>query len=151
MAFDAALHAIDPVTGFMVHKDSGAIAGVEQHSPVKSKAEEWPKWVPVHGSHLNGDVAPEFGQSFRPRGSDAVMVLVDSEEEAARATAEKKVDTHADDHDPQPHDDHLEPRDEPLITDRPVPGFPASGFRTDDPLTIGASAAPVAPSPHIDP
>jgi hypothetical protein len=87
MAYDASIHEFDPKTGYIVHRDSGDIAGVEPHVPPKTEREEYPKWVLAHESHVVGELAPEW-RSFKPRGGE-VMILVDDEEEEAAATSEK--------------------------------------------------------------
>jgi|SRR5579859_4025933 len=104
MVFDPKLHDIDPTTGFAVHKDGGGVVGLHS-APAAAKSsehEEFPKWVEAHESHVVGDIAPEWPESFRPRGKDAkVQVLVNDADEAARAMGEKPAEV-------KPAQDHVE-------------------------------------------
>ena len=43
---------------------------------------EFPKWVPVHSSHLVGHVAPEFSATDMPRGGVPMVLVADADEEA---------------------------------------------------------------------
>ena len=83
MAFDPEVHAIDPKTGFIVDKEHGGVAGLVP-APVKSVSTEWPKWVPVHASHLDGGVAQAFLDTFTDRKGIVSVLVRDAEEEARR-------------------------------------------------------------------
>lgn len=113
MAYDASIHEFDPKTGYMVHKDSGDIAGVEPHVPPKTEREEYPKWVLAHESHVVGELAPEW-RSFKPRGGE-VMILVDNEEEETAATSEKAKPEPADGEEAEPTTDAEEPLDKAAL------------------------------------
>ena len=55
---------------------------------IRTTVEEFPKWVDVHVSHLIGEVAPAFSDTFRSRNG-VFSVLVHDAEEEAKALAEK--------------------------------------------------------------
>lgn len=122
MAFDPAIHEIHPETGFMVHKNTGHLVGIEQ-VPVVSEPAEYPKWVEVHGSHLNGGIAQDFAETSRDRGGVARVLVYDADEEA-KALAEKPVDKPVEEpvvvepEAAEAHETHAEKAE-------PVPGFPA--------------------------
>jgi hypothetical protein len=97
MAFDAENHEVDPRSGFMVSKDTGHPIGLVPpplHSP---QSIEWPKWVVVHGSHIDrketegGPVhisVPAYPDYHVNRANGEVTVLVHNEDEEKAATAE---------------------------------------------------------------
>ena len=87
MAFDPEVHAIHPQTGFIVDKEHGNIAGLVP-APVTSVSTDFPKWVQVHASHIEGGVAQAFAETFTDR-KGVVSVLVRDAEEEAKAIAEK--------------------------------------------------------------
>lgn len=130
MAYDAALHDFDPVTGFMVHKGTVSPVGVIQYVPPSPLHDDYPKWVVAHGSHVVGDLAPELGESFRPRNGE-VMVIVHDEDEERVALAEKaSVKPPISDvphNEPTPlgviHDEHKKDIEHHEETERGVPGF----------------------------
>jgi hypothetical protein len=117
MSFDATQHEIDPKTGFMVDKDTGHRVGLEQAPAPKPVMldNNWPAWVPVHESYVvrhrdpndhgaNPDKKPDgpvmVVQGFKDwhvnRHDGSVMVLVDNEDEAKVAGAEKPEQAEAD-------------------------------------------------------
>jgi hypothetical protein len=137
MAFDPALHTIDPATGFMIDRRLGHRVGLEQ-APVFSEATEYPKWVDVHPSHLDGGVAQEFGQTFRNRDG-AYTVLVKNAEDEARAKAEAEHPTDEAERQPELEQKPVNPHAEPQAIDAgpvtepaPMPELetiePAPGF-----------------------
>jgi hypothetical protein len=100
MAFDHENHTIDPATGYQIHKDTGHRIGLD---PAPARAvdhdPEWPKWIPVHDSHVvrrKVDGAPDhvsvpaFPEYHVNRGDGLVTVLVRNEDEEKAATGEAK-------------------------------------------------------------
>jgi hypothetical protein len=97
MAYDPEQHAFHPHTGFMVDKETGALAGIE-HKPISkpnSPDLEYPKWVTPHESHIvrskRGDQehvsTPRFVDPHINRDTKEVTVLVHSVEEEEMALA----------------------------------------------------------------
>ena len=95
MAFDHENHAIDPATGFQVHKETGHRIGLDPapHLPVNQDT-EWPKWVVPHHSHVVSKEVhgapehlsvPAFPQFHVNREGGEVTVLVHNEDEEKRA------------------------------------------------------------------
>ena len=91
MAFDPEVHAIDPNTGFIVDKEHGHNVGIVPAPLAASVPADFPKWVQVHLSHINGGVAQAFAETFTARDG-VVSVLVHDAEEEAKAVAEKITD-----------------------------------------------------------
>lgn len=172
MVYDPAQHILDPQTGFIVHKDLGHRIGLEP-APVRTETTEFPKWVEVHESHLDGGVAQEFAQTEHTRAG-LFRVLVNDAEEEAKAIAEK-VGLVKDHPTPPPpvyqpvtHIPLAEARDDPehkaigIVEDAHVHeqhGLDEAGFHSpthDDPshgheiggITGLPPAAPVAPEPY---
>lgn len=112
MAYDPDNHAIDPKTGFLVHKDTGHMVGIEQAPAAKVHHDkEWPKWVPLNESYVervklepapavDGDgkapLAPVlrvhgFTHYHVNRGDNVVTVPVHDEEQAQLAAGTYKA------------------------------------------------------------
>jgi hypothetical protein len=93
MAFDPKLHAIDPVTGLIVHKDDGRVVGlVSPESLPPADYQEFPKYVYPHASHIvyeprNGKLHVENFEYHLDR-HNVVSVLVHDAEEEAKALAD---------------------------------------------------------------
>jgi hypothetical protein len=95
--FDPENHEIDPRSGFMVHKDTGHPIGLVP-PPLRSPQNiEWPKWVVVHGSHINRKKVdgmpdyvstPAYPDFHVNRANGEVMVLVHDEDQEKAATSE---------------------------------------------------------------
>ena len=92
MAFDHKEHFIDPASGFMKHKETGHMIGLEP-APAKrvNDETEYPKWVKVHEGHvkhhaLHGYVTtPSWGEPHVDRATNEIKVLVQNEDEEVRA------------------------------------------------------------------
>lgn len=93
MAFDPKLHAMDPVTGFMVDKETGQMAYVQPKPVVSPPVTEYPKWVPVHESYIvrkKTEGAPDHvsvtGYSdFHVNRVDGVVTVLVADEDAEKA------------------------------------------------------------------
>jgi hypothetical protein len=114
MAYDKDLHEVNPNTGFLVHKDTGHMIGIEE-APVRvaEPNQEWPQWVTPHESHVVRRVDPNdkdadptkapvtVVQGFRDwhvnRNDGSVSVLVDNEDDAKRAAGERTDNANKDD------------------------------------------------------
>lgn len=97
-AFDSKIHDFDPITGYQIDKATGRQSGLvpAPHVPV-APIGEFPKWVPVHESHVvrkKSEFAPDHVSTpgweyFHVNRVDgAVSVLVNDEDEEKRAGAE---------------------------------------------------------------
>lgn len=95
MAFDPEIHAFDKKSGFILDKRTGALAG---HQPIPLPAVpagvEFPKWVPVHESHVvrkmvqgapDHIAVPAWPEFHVDRVSGMVTVLVADAGSEARA------------------------------------------------------------------
>lgn len=98
-------HVIDPHTGFAVHPHTGHPVGLvaAPHARV-SAAEDFPKWVAPHASHVVRKEMPgapdhvsvlRFKDWHVNRDSGAVTVLVHTDEEEKLAVAEYVADEEA--------------------------------------------------------
>lgn len=90
MAFDMEKHALDPVTGLQIDKETGHLVGIEPKPVKAADPAEYPKYVEVHPSHVvkleGGEVVtPEFSEMFRDR-TGKISVMVHSAEEEIKAT-----------------------------------------------------------------
>ena len=97
--FDQENHTIDPVTGFVIHKDDGHLIGIEQVPAPVVRGVEWPKWVVPHDSQIQRKKTegapdhvstPGFADYNVIRVNGEVMVLVADEDEEKVATGEYK-------------------------------------------------------------
>ena len=97
--FDQENHTIDPVTGFVIHKDDGHLIGIEQVPAPVVRGVEWPKWVVPHDSQIQRKKTegapdhvstPGFANYHVNRVNGEVMVLVADEDEEKVATGEYK-------------------------------------------------------------
>jgi hypothetical protein len=97
--FDQENHTIDPVTGFVIHKDDGHLIGIEQVPSPVVRGVEWPKWVVPHDSQIQRKKTegfpdhvstPGFADYNVNRVNGEVMVLVADEDEEKVATGEYK-------------------------------------------------------------
>src|ERR1035437_9619079 len=97
--FDQENHTIDPVTGFVIHKDDGHLIGIEQVPAPVVRGVEWPKWVVPHDSQIQRKKTegapdhvstPGFADYNVNRVNGEVMVLVANEDEEKVATGEYK-------------------------------------------------------------
>lgn len=94
MAFDPENHAIDPVTGYHIHKEDGRRVGIDP-APFKRVTDEteYPKWIEPHPGHIKHHAihgyptAPEWGEMHMGRDG-VVKVVVSNADEEARALAD---------------------------------------------------------------
>lgn len=102
MALTKDNHVIDPNTGFAVHPETGHPVGLvaAPHARVNA-AEDYPKWVEPHASHIIRKEVPgapdhisvlRFKDWHKNRETGAVTVLVHNDEEEKLALAEYAAD-----------------------------------------------------------
>lgn len=93
MAYDADNHEHDPVTGFLRHRQTGHLVGIEQApAPVADVPTDYPKWVEPHVSHIarQGEHIAVPGHEWHiERGTNKVTVLVGDDEAERFVTTEK--------------------------------------------------------------
>ena len=97
MAFDQDKHALHPVTGYQIDKETGRMIGLES-APISAPVEigDYPKWVAVHESHIvrkqmegapDHVSVPSWPEFHVNRLSGQVTVLVMNEDEEKEAMA----------------------------------------------------------------
>lgn len=88
MAFDPENHYFDPVTGYMRHKDTHHLIGMESAPTPKHPDDggEFPKWVVPHSGHIQrnlrgGISTPDFEDHHVARDGTVTVQVKDADDE----------------------------------------------------------------------